>query len=143
MGTKLDIPSVFSPGDPAALKRDLERFATAVDGYVRAGAPTAFVAAPQPIARTGLLAFGAVTRVATASGETLALQLPQPDVSNAGKFIYVKQENITGTCTIRGVGALINGRATKLLPAAPGLYTIYFDGTNYYSSPQLAADWGG
>ena len=143
MGTKLDIPSVFSPGDPVALKRDLERFASAVDGYVRAGAPISFVAAPQPVDRVGILAFGAVTRVALASGETLALQLPQPDPANGGKFLYLKQETITGTCTIRGVGALINGRATKLLPAAPGLYTIYFDGMNYYSSPQLAADWGG
>jgi hypothetical protein len=143
MGTKLDIPSVFTPSDAPALKRDLERFATAVDSYARAGAPSAFVAAPQPATRSTVLAFGMVTRVSLASGDTLALQLPQPDVANAGKFIYVKQEAITGTCTIRGVGALINGRATKLLPAAPGLYTIYFDGANYYSSPQLAADWGG
>jgi len=142
MGKKLDIPLSFTPGDPAALKRDLERFATAVDGYTRTLAPAAFVAAPQPN-RDGLLSFDMLTRVSLVSGDVLMLQLPQPDVKNGGRTLYVKRETITGNCFIRGVGALINGRATKLLPAAPGLYSIFFDGANYYSSPALAADWTG
>lgn len=142
MGKKLDIPLVFTPGDPAMLKRDLERLATAMDGYVRQDAPASFVATPQPN-RSGVLSFDKQTRVALAAGETLALQLPQPDVTNGGRSLYVKRETSLGSCKIRGVGALINGRSTKLLPAQPGLYTIFFDGTNYYSSPALAADWGG
>jgi|SRR5882724_2354734 len=139
---KLDIPSVYDTADAKALKRDLERFAHAVDGYARSGAPAAFIALPTP-GQLGILSFDKLTRVTLVTGATLALQLPQVDVINGGRTLYIKRESITGTCTIRGVGALINGRATKLLPAAPGLYSIFFDGANYYSSPQLAADWGG
>ncbi len=142
MGTKLDIPLVFTPSDTATLKRDLERFAKAVDGYTRESAPAAFVAAPQP-GRLGVLSFDMVTRVALATGDVLTLQLPQPDTKNGGRVIYVKRETTVGTCTLRGVGALLNGRATALLPAQPGLYGIYFDGANYYSQQALAADWGG
>lgn len=142
MGKKLDIPLQFTPGDPVALKRDLERFATAMDGYTRTDAPAEFVAAPTP-GRNGVLSFDMLTRVSLVIGDVLALQLPQPDVKNGGRTLYVKRETTGGTCTIRGVGALINGRATKLLPAQPGLYSIYFDGTNFYSTPALAADWGG
>lgn len=141
MVAKLDIPLVFNPADPSALKRDLERFAQGVSRYSK-DAQQSFVGVPQP-GVVGTLSFGMVTRVSLVFGATLILQLPQPDVKNGGLELYIKRELTTGTCTVRGVGALINGRATKLLPAAPGLYTIYFDGANYYSTPQLAADWGG
>lgn len=142
MPAKLDIPHVFTTTDQASLKRELECFAQGVYKYTQDAANN-FVPAPQTAERVAVLAFGAVTRVALAAGETLALQLPQPNVKNGNQQIYVKRETQTGTCTVRGVGVLINGRATKLLPAAPGLYTIFFDGVNYFSSPQLAADWGG
>lgn len=141
MGKKLDIPLVFTPTDPAMLKRDLERFATAMDRYVRTDAPAEFVISPKPN-RSGILSFDMVTRVALTTGDSLTLQLPQPDVTNGGRALYIKREGTTGTCTIRGVGALIGGRPTKVLPAAPGLYAIFFDGANYYPMPALAAAWG-
>lgn len=141
MAAKIDIPQVFTPANPAALKRDLERFAQGVYKYTQ-DAPRVF--APIPIAgSTTLLAFGTVTRVALLAGDSLTLQLPQPDTADGNKTLYIKRETNTGSCVIRGVGALLNGRSTKLLPAQPGLYSIFFDGLNYFSEQPLAADWGG
>jgi len=141
MGAQADIPQVFTPADPAALKRDLERFAQGVYKYTQ-DSKKSFSSLPQP-APANVLAFDLVTRVNMRAGDSLALQLPQPDVKNGGRTLYLKRELTTGSCVIRGVNALIDGRATKLLPAAPGIYSVFFDGTNYYSSPQFAADWGG
>lgn len=141
MAAKIDIPQVFTPADPVALKRDLERFAQGVYKYTQ-DAPSAF--APVPVTgSTTVLAFGTVTRVTLIAGDSIALQLPQPKPADGNKTLYIKRESSTGSCTIRGVGALINGRATKLLPAQPGLYSIYSDGVNYFSVQPLAADWSG
>ncbi len=141
MGSKLDIPSVYNPADPAALKRDLERFATAVDSYTR-NADKLFTPKPGN-APSSTLSFDNVTRVSLLIGDVLTLQLPQPDVKNGGRTLYIKRETAGGTVNINGVGCLINGRSSKVLPNAPGMYSIYFDATNYYSSPQFATGWGG
>lgn len=139
MGAKVDIPQVFTPADPAALKRDLERFAQGVYKYTQ-DAAAGFVSFPVP-SPASVLAFGTVTRVSLVAGDSLVLQLPQPDVKNGGKSLSIKRETTTGSCKIRGVGALINGRPSQLLPAALGMYSVFFDGTNYYSTQPLAADW--
>lgn len=141
MGAKVDIPQVFTPADPVALKRDLERLAQGIYKYTQ-DAPKVFLPSPTP-SPVGVLAFGCVTRVSLVAGDSLSLQLPQPDAQNGGKILYIKRETTTGSCAIRGVGALLNGRSAKLLPAQVGLYSIFFDGMNYYSLQQLAADWGG
>jgi len=141
MGAKVDIPQVFTPSDPVALKRDLERFA---QGFYRYTQDVPKTTLPAPTAApVGILAFGCVTRVSLRAGDSLVLQLPQVDVQNGGKILYIKRETNTGSCSIRGVGALLNGRTKQLLPALPGLYSVFFDGANYYSTQPLAVDWGG
>ena len=141
MPAKLDIPLVFTvdPEAPEVLKSELERFADGVYKYSQDSAKT-FAQIPQP-SPPQVLAFGTVTRVRLRVGETLVLQLPQPNVKSGGLSLWVKRESTTGTARIQGVGCLINGRASKLLPAAVGLYQVFFDAENYYSNPQLAADW--
>lgn len=127
--------------DDKALKSDLERNAKALRDYslsVRAQA--------QPLpdnAPAGVLSFDHVTRVSLALGDVLKLQLPQPDVKNGNRTLYIKRETTTGTCTIRAVGCLLNGHATQTLPAALGLYAIFFDAANYFSLRPLATDWSG
>lgn len=142
MPAKLDIPLVYTvdPKRPEVLKRDLERLSSGVYNYSQDAAKR-FAPIPSPAPNTQILAFGMTTRVALASGESLTLQLPQPDVKNGSLSLWVKRETSTGTCAIKAVGCLLNGRASKLLPAAPGVYQIFFDSVNYYSNPQLAADW--
>ena len=139
MGAKVDIPQVFTPADPVALKRDLERLAQGVYKYTQ-DASAAFMPTPAP-APVAKLSFGCVTRVNMVAGDTLVLQLPPVDVANGGKTLYIKRETTAGSCQIRGVGANINGRPTKILPAMPGMYAIYFDAVNYFSHQPLAADW--
>lgn len=144
MSSKIDIPLVFTVADPVALTRDLNRLAKGIDQYATQAAKD-FRVIPDPVPNSqGLvLAFDMTTRIALSAGDNIVLQLPQPDVKNGQRALYIKRETIVGNCTIKGVGCTINGRSSKLLPAAPGLYTITFDGANYYSNPQLAADWGG
>jgi hypothetical protein len=141
MGQKIDIPLVYTTTDPNALARDLNRLAKGIDQYTLQAAKD-FRLIPDPLT-TPVLAFDMTTRIALNSGDNLVLQLPQPDVKNGQRALYIKRETIVGNCIIKGVGCTINGRSSKLLPAAPGLYTITFDGANYFSNPQLAADWGG
>jgi hypothetical protein len=144
MGSKIDIPLVYTVTDPAALKRDLNRLAKGIDQYTLQAAKDFRVIPVQIlVSQPQVLAFDMTTRIALNTGGNLVLQLPQPDVKNGQRALYIKRETTVGNCTIKGVGCTINGRSSKLLPAAPGLYTITFDGANYFSNPQLAADWGG
>lgn len=141
MGAKADFPTTFTVTEPAQLKRDLDRLGQGLYKYTQ-DASLAFQPVPD-VSPPQVLAFGTTTRIALAPGTTLQLQLPQPDVKNGRKQLYIKRETTTGTVYVRGVGCLINGHSSQLLPAQPGLYTIFFDAVNYYSQPALAADWGG
>lgn len=132
---------VFNVDDKSALKRDLERSAKLQRDYSLSLVKTA-----QPLpdnAPANTLCFDHATRVALMPGDTLALQLPRPDVANGNRTLYVKRETSTGTCVIRAVGCLLNGHATQTLPAEIGLYGIFFDSANYFSTRPLATDWSG
>jgi hypothetical protein len=89
------------------------------------------------------LSFDHVTRVNLQAGAALTLLLPQPDVKNGNRTLFVKRETSTGTVKIRCVGCTLNGRASQSLPALPGLYGVFFDSANYFSTRPLAADWDG
>lgn len=142
MGAKADFPTTFEVTDPAVLKRDLDRLGQGLYKYAQ-DAALAFQPVPDP-SPPQVLAFGATTRVAIPADTTLNLQLPQPDVKNGRRSLFIKRETTTGTVNVRAVGgSLINGHTSQLLPAQPGLYAIMFDSQNYYSQPALAADWGG
>lgn len=144
MGAKVDIPLVYNVTDPQTLKRDLERLANGVDRYTR-NAPSVFEPLPEvsKLDPAPKLAFGTITKVAPVVGTPLILQLPQPDPTNGGRRIIIERTSVLGTAYVLAIGCLVNGLAQGLLPSALGIYEIVFDGQNYYSSPQLAVDWGG
>lgn len=134
-------PVLVYSTDDKQLKSDLERNAKALRDYslsLRAQAQPLLDNAP-----ANVLSFDHVTRVSLALGDVLQLQLPQPDVKNGNRTLYVKRETTTGTCYLRAVGCLLNGHATQTLPAALGLYGIFFDSANYFSLRPLATDWSG
>ena len=133
MPALLDIPRRFTTENPEVLRKELDRFAQAVDLFTRSAAETY---APRYLAIPGInptkLVFGMVGRVTLLDGDELFIQLPPPDRKNFGKRCAVLRTTSAGLVRIVGGQALVGGETQYQL--ANDLHWVEFllDDGDYY-----------
>jgi hypothetical protein len=141
----LQIPTTFHPDQPGQLKTELERLSNGLDRYAR---DLALEVESRPMVRKPELAstfaaFGALTRIRPADGQTIVTQLPAADPRNGGKVLRVLRLSSTGVVYLRPIDCLINGRDDYLMTCDVGFVTVLFDGENYYTDVPGAVPWSG
>ena len=98
------------------------------------------------VVRGGIVgaAFDAMIRVSPATDSTIVtVQLPQADVTQGGRAVYVSRTGAFGEVIIAAVGnSLLNGASRLFMFKERGLAEIRFDGQNYYTSYHGALSWG-
>ena len=133
MPALLDIPRRFTTENPEVLRKELDRFAQAVDLFTRSAAETY---SPRYLAIPGInptkLVFGMVGRVTLLDGDELFIQLPPPDRKNFGKRCAVLRTTSAGLVRIVGGQALVGGETQYQL--ANDLHWVEFllDDGDYY-----------
>ena len=141
MAAPLSIPLTFRDVEnPDMLREDLERLAAAVYAYSQGLTGQQHAAVVQRrliMGTTGAekVSFGEVAIVSLTDGAVLNIQLPRPDIRNAGLLIGVRREATTGTIHLSSPGALVNGYSSVAVINEIGLVLGMFDGADYYFPP--------
>lgn len=144
MPAKIDIPLVF-PAAEGALKRELERLASAVYKYTQ-DADIRYEPRPSisKVYTSGTIAaaFDVITRVSPATGETVTVQLPRPDPRNGGRRVIVQRMTTVGAIVISPIDCSVNSYDRYIMTNAPGYVTARFDSENYFTDLPGCADFG-
>jgi hypothetical protein len=133
-------PRAFN-GDIEQVKRDLQQMPREMDRALEKlsrGVARRWLVSAILVSVTGVtnkpVAFDTLTRVNSAPGGTVNLNLPAPDPDNIGRELGVIRMSTVGTLVwLPPTGTFVNGAASVTLAATVGYYTVTFDGAGYYT----------
>jgi len=146
MAAAIQLPSVFDPTNPQALKRDLERTTSALDQFARELASKyrpRWVPSKDVFLSDCAAAFDIVTRVSPRASQTIVVSLPRVNTVHGGRECRVQRMTTTGALMIVSHDSTINGYAGRyIMHAAPGFVTLQFDGAAWFTDNPGCADSG-